>query len=119
MTVKAATPARRTSRGGLEHFERAGLRFDVVDEGRRDGECFVLLHGFPGSSTTWRGVRSQLETAGYRTLTADQRGYSRSKQMSKKLAWMRWLAIIPIVIAVPCLFFGLIWQAAVQSASSA
>lgn len=29
-------------------------------------------------------------------------------------AGLRWLAVVPIVVAVPLLFFGLIWQAVVQ-----
>jgi hypothetical protein len=33
-----------------------------------------------------------------------------------KRADFRWLAVIPIVVAVPFLFFGLIWQALVQLA---
>ena len=33
-----------------------------------------------------------------------------------KRADLRWLAVVPIVVAVPFLFFGLIWQALVQSA---
>jgi hypothetical protein len=33
-----------------------------------------------------------------------------------KRADLRWLAVVPIVIAVPFLFFGLIWQALVQLA---
>jgi pimeloyl-ACP methyl ester carboxylesterase len=87
MTAKAAMPARRTSRGRVEHFERAGLRFDVIDEGRRDGECFVLLHGFPGGSATWGGVRRRLVTAGFRTLTPDQRGYCPSARPSSIAAY--------------------------------
>jgi pimeloyl-ACP methyl ester carboxylesterase len=65
-----------TRRGRLQRFERGGLEFDVVDGGPRGGEAFVLLHGFPGNSNTWRRARPALETAGYRTLAPDQRGYS-------------------------------------------
>jgi hypothetical protein len=32
---------------------------------------------------------------------------------SMKLAGLRWLAVIPLVLAIPFLFFGLIWQAVV------
>ena len=32
---------------------RAGLTFDVRDEGPRDGEPVVLLHGFPQTSVIW------------------------------------------------------------------
>ena len=34
--------------------------------------------------------------------------------ISKQLTWLRWLAVIPIVIAMPFLFFGVIWWAGVQ-----
>jgi pimeloyl-ACP methyl ester carboxylesterase len=57
-------------------FERAGLTFDVRDDGPLDGEPIVLLHGFPERATTWRFVAPVLNAAGYRTLAMDQRGYS-------------------------------------------
>lgn len=50
--------------------------FDVVDEGPRDGEVVLLLHGFPQTSHSWRHVRPALVEAGYRVLAPDQRGYS-------------------------------------------
>lgn len=56
--------------------ERDGLVFDVLDEGPRDGEAIVLLHGFPERATCWRHVAPLLNAAGYRTLAMDQRGYS-------------------------------------------
>ena len=31
-----------------------------------------------------------------------------------KWAWLRWLALIPIVVALPFLFFGLIWMQVLQ-----
>ncbi len=31
-----------------------------------------------------------------------------------KWAWLRWLALIPIVVALPFLFFGLIWMEILQ-----
>ena len=55
---------------------RAGLTFDVCDEGPRDGEPVVLLHGFPQTSTIWAPLAARLHAAGYRTLAPDQRGYS-------------------------------------------
>lgn len=55
---------------------RAGLTFDVRDEGSRDGEPVVLLHGFPQTSGIWGSLSSRLHAAGYRTLAPDQRGYS-------------------------------------------
>ena len=55
---------------------RAGLTFDVRDEGPRDGEPVVLLHGFPQTSVIWTPLGGRLRAAGYRTLAPDQRGYS-------------------------------------------
>lgn len=60
----------------MEHFSRAGLVFDVSDEGPDDGESVVLLHGWPQDHTAWRHVAPLLHAAGLRTLAPDQRGYS-------------------------------------------
>jgi len=55
---------------------RAGLAFDVHDDGPRDGEPVVLLHGFPQTGVIWGALAARLQAAGYRTLAPDQRGYS-------------------------------------------
>lgn len=60
----------------MEHFSRAGLVFDVSDEGPEDGETVLLLHGWPQDHTAWRHVAPLLHAAGLRTLAPDQRGYS-------------------------------------------
>jgi pimeloyl-ACP methyl ester carboxylesterase len=60
----------------VDRFERDGLRFDVVDAGPADGETVILLHGFPQSAATWDQISPALNSAGYRTLAFDQRGYS-------------------------------------------
>lgn len=65
-----AEPARITS------YERAGLAFDVIDEGPLDGPPVVLLHGFPQRATSWAKVTPLLGEAGFRTYAPDQRGYS-------------------------------------------
>lgn len=62
--------------GRIETVERDGLTFDVLDDGPVDGEPIVLLHGFPERATSWRYVAPILNTAGFRTLALDQRGYS-------------------------------------------
>lgn len=46
------------------------------DEGPRDGEPVVLLHGFPQRASSWQRVVPLLHDAGLRTLAVDQRGYS-------------------------------------------
>jgi pimeloyl-ACP methyl ester carboxylesterase len=60
----------------VERYEHAGLTFDVLDGGPRDGEVVALLHGFPQTSASWEDVAAGLHRAGYRTLAPDQRGYS-------------------------------------------
>jgi pimeloyl-ACP methyl ester carboxylesterase len=60
----------------VTEVERAGLVFDVIDEGPVDGDPVVLLHGFPERASSWAQVAGTLHAAGYRTLAMDQRGYS-------------------------------------------
>jgi pimeloyl-ACP methyl ester carboxylesterase len=63
-------------RGAVTVLERDGLLLDVRDEGPREGEVAVLLHGFPQDSRCWAGVAPLLHAGGLRTLAPDQRGYS-------------------------------------------
>lgn len=60
----------------IDSFRRGDLMFSVRDTGPIDGPPVVLLHGFPQNSASWEPVAAQLNTAGYRTLVPDQRGYS-------------------------------------------
>lgn len=61
----------------VREYARAGLVFDVLDEGPGDAdEVVVLLHGFPQSGRTWAPVVPALHEAGLRTLAPDLRGYS-------------------------------------------
>jgi pimeloyl-ACP methyl ester carboxylesterase len=60
----------------VSQVERAGLVFDVRDQGPLEAEPVVLLHGFPERASSWDEVAGILHEAGYRTLAMDQRGYS-------------------------------------------
>jgi pimeloyl-ACP methyl ester carboxylesterase len=53
-----------------------GLTLDAVATGPQDGEVVLLLHGFPQTSWSWRGVWPVLSDAGFRVVAPDQRGYS-------------------------------------------
>jgi pimeloyl-ACP methyl ester carboxylesterase len=53
------------------------LVFDAVTSGPADGRLVLLLHGFPQTSWSWRGVWPALADAGLRVVAPDQRGYSR------------------------------------------
>jgi len=60
----------------IASYGRAGLTFDVIDDGPLDGKPVVLLHGFPQRATSWAKVTPLLAEAGFRTYAPDQRGYS-------------------------------------------
>jgi pimeloyl-ACP methyl ester carboxylesterase len=60
----------------LSTFSRAGLSFDVLDDGPLDGTPVILLHGFPANWDSFAEVTPVLHAAGIRTLVPNQRGYS-------------------------------------------
>jgi pimeloyl-ACP methyl ester carboxylesterase len=55
-----------------------GLRIHYVDEGPRDGEPVVLLHGNPTWSYVYRHFIRGLADAGFRAVAFDQLGFGRS-----------------------------------------
>jgi pimeloyl-ACP methyl ester carboxylesterase len=52
------------------------LVLDAVQVGPPDGRLVLLLHGFPQTGWSWRGVWPALVRAGCRVVAPDQRGYS-------------------------------------------
>lgn len=60
----------------MRSFRRGDLLFDVHDSGPADGAPVVLLHGFPQNARAFDLLNPALHSAGFRTLAADQRGYS-------------------------------------------
>jgi pimeloyl-ACP methyl ester carboxylesterase len=68
----------------MDHFERLGLRFDVMDSGPPDAPAVVLLHGFPQQPFSFESVASRLSAAGLRTLTPTQRGYSPATRPTRR-----------------------------------
>ncbi len=71
----------------LTSFTRAGLEFDVVDSGPRDGPVVVALHGFPQTATSLQPLTTLLNARGYRTIAPNQRGYSPGARPSGRLAY--------------------------------
>jgi pimeloyl-ACP methyl ester carboxylesterase len=72
----------------LHQFERAGLTFEVRDEGPVDaGGTVLLLHGFPQTPSAFDGVAPQLHAAGLRTLAPTQRGYSPGARPAARSAY--------------------------------
>lgn len=57
----------------------SGIELDVVDEGPRDAETLIFLHGFPESHRTWRHQIAHFSDR-YRCIAPDQRGYRGSSK---------------------------------------
>src|SRR6266516_1695806 len=55
-----------------------GVTLAVLDEGERDGQPVLLLHGFPDSSRLWRHQVPALVGAGMRVIAPDLRGFGQS-----------------------------------------
>ena len=56
---------------------QTGITLNVATAGREDGPALVLLHGFPESHRTWRGLVPLLADT-YRLIMPDQRGFAGS-----------------------------------------
>lgn len=57
-----------------------GIELDVVDEGPKDGDPLIFLHGFPENHRTWRHQIAHFSNLGYRCIAPDQRGYRGSSK---------------------------------------
>ena len=74
-----------------------GIEMHYVDEGPRDGEVVLLLHGQPSWSYLYREMIPPLVAAGYRVIAPDLIGFGRSDKPKEKsahthsghVAWMR------------------------------
>ena len=95
MTVRQLTPTQREmdsrdwSFGGTWPYEPRwlftdGIRIHYVDEGPRDGEPVVLLHGSPAWSYVFRDAIRAIAEAGLRSVAYDQLGFGRSDKPSRE-----------------------------------
>jgi len=74
-----------------------GLRMHYVDEGPRDGDVVLLLHGEPSWSYLYRFMIPPLRDAGLRVVAPDLVGFGKSDKPARKsdysyashVAWMR------------------------------
>ncbi len=88
----ATAPAQDFTFGGTWPFEPRWLEVDgvhlhYVDEGPRDGEPIVLVHGTPTWSYLWRKLITPLVDAGYRCVAHDELGFGRSDKPSSQRAY--------------------------------
>lgn len=74
-----------------------GLNMHYVDEGPRDGQIVLLLHGEPSWSFLYRKMIPVFTAAGYRAIAPDLIGFGKSDKLlttaaytyEKHLAWVR------------------------------
>ena len=67
----------------VSDFECSTLRLSYVDEGPRDGQPVVMIHGNPTWSYMWRKLIPVLAEAGYRAIAIDLIGMGRSDKPTK------------------------------------
>ncbi len=61
-----------------------GMRMHYVDEGPRDGDVVLLLHGEPSWSYLYRSMIPPLKLAGLRVIAPDLIGFGRSDKPARK-----------------------------------
>jgi haloalkane dehalogenase len=64
------------------YVEIDGLRFHYLDEGPRDGQVVLLLHGEPSWSYLYRHMIPVLADAGHRVVVPDLMGFGRTEKPS-------------------------------------
>ncbi|MFD2083206.1 alpha/beta fold hydrolase [Actinopolymorpha cephalotaxi] len=72
----------------FNHQDRVvnGLNWHYVDEGARDGEVILFLHGLPESWYSWRHVLPLVDHD-YRLIAVDMKGYGRSDHEDRNYDW--------------------------------
>jgi haloalkane dehalogenase len=68
------------------HYVDVGLRMHYVDEGPRDADPILLLHGEPSWSFLYRHMIPVLQQAGYRVVAPDLIGFGRSDKPASREA---------------------------------
>lgn len=79
------------------YVEVDGMRMHYIDEGARDGEVVLLLHGEPSWSYLYRHMIPPLRDAGFRVIAPDLLGFGKSDKPVRKsdysyaghVAWMK------------------------------
>lgn len=92
-----------------------GLRMHVVDEGPRDGQVVLLLHGQPDWSYLYRKMIPPIVEAGHRVVVPDMIGMGRSDKptdihthtVNAHVAW--WESLIAAMGLEDITFFGQDW----------
>ena len=87
------------------YVEVDGIRIHYVDEGPKDAEVILLMHGEPSWSFLYRHMIPILLNAGFRTVAPDLVGFGRSDKPTKQtdhtyakhVEWMnQWLKLVDL-----------------------
>lgn len=65
------------------YIQTNGIQLHVAQQGPKEGELVLLLHGFPEFWYGWRHQMAALAEAGYHVWAPDQRGYNLSDKPEK------------------------------------
>lgn len=85
-----------------------GLRVHFVDEGPRDGEVVLLLHGEPTWSYLYRHMIPPLVSAGLRAVAPDLPGFGKSDKPRRRGAYsyerhVRWMTAFVEAVGLECI----------------
>ena len=87
------------------YVEVDGIRIHYIDEGPKDAEVILLMHGEPSWSFLYRHMIPNLLNAGFRTVAPDLVGFGRSDKPTKQadhtyakhVEWMnKWLKLVDL-----------------------
>ena len=87
------------------YVEVDGIRIHYVDEGTKEAEVVLLMHGEPSWSFLYRHMIAILVKAGYRTVAPDLVGFGRSDKPTEKIdhsyhkhvEWMsKWINLLDL-----------------------
>ena len=81
----------------VDDFDCGEMRMHYLDEGSKDGEVVLLLHGEPSWSFLYRNMIAPITDKGYRVIVPDLIGFGRSDKPTKRsdytyqrhLDWLR------------------------------
>ena len=80
-------------------FDLGEMQLEAITAGPAEGDCVILLHGFPESGDAWRQQVQALARAGFRAVAPHQRGYAGSSKPAGLLPY-RLSAVAQDVIAL-------------------
>lgn len=69
----------------MKYQKTSLLKIGYFEEGPKDGQPILLLHGFPDDAQTWNEVTPALAAEGYHTYAPYQRGFGPTEFLEKEI----------------------------------